>query len=208
MIRFLIPVAFLFLAFSAPALPAQNGQGADVSTIESGTIFEFETDRGYQRMTFHGPDEGLFKFNLLFPTGQGRSIEIEGWMNSTGKTTRAVSGGHTIIFAPHDCTNTIGACEHFVIFGNMNSVKIGYFGTYFDDGVLMSTRQASDPEFASYVKKQCFILDDTGVGIVGYGMRANGEYFWVRRINSRYSDEIEAMMALVQARCTANPPTT
>ncbi|NOR61332.1 MAG: hypothetical protein GQ535_02410 [Rhodobacteraceae bacterium] len=174
----------------------------DISLLEVGTVIEWQTDRGLQSMTYLGPDDGLLKIHLSFPTTRGHTLEIDGWQTQSGQTKRAVAGNQTMVMSPHDCSNSVGHCEYFIIYGILDNVKIEYFGTYFDDGILMETRSASDPEFTGFAKKLCSIYDQFGISIVTYAIGSDGNSTWERRINSDYEPDIESMMLRVEARCT------
>jgi len=191
-------VAFAMLATSAQAAPLPN---YDISLLEVGTVFGWQTDRGPQSMTYLGPDDGLFRIHLSFPTAQGITLEIEGWQTQSGQAKRAVLGDRTMEMSPHGCGNSVGHCEYSIIYSTLNNVEIEYFGRYFGDGIMVETRSASNPEFTGFVKKLCAIYDKFGISIVTYAIGADGNAIWERRINSTFEPDIESMMSRVEARC-------
>ncbi len=202
---FVAGLALLLLAAPVEAGPLPH---YDLSQLSIGSVMEWETDRGLQSLTYLGPDNGHLKFRLNYPTGQDANLAIDGWFTSGGQAVKATMESRSFTMVPHDCSNTVGACTYTINYGGSKSVEIEYFGTYFADGVLQSTRSASDPEFAVFVKKQCAILDRNGMSIVYFGIRADNSTAWERRINDPYEAEIDSMLALVEARCMADAPTT
>lgn len=208
MINALSRCAGLVLAIQATSTHAGPLPKFDISLLEIGTVFEWQTNLGLQSMTYLGPDDGLLKFRLLYPTEQGTALEIDGWFTAGGQTTKAVAGNRSFTLSPNDCTNTVGYCAYFINFEASKSVKIEYFGTYSSDGILVSTRSASDPEFMGFVKKQCAILDQNGISIAYFGINPDGNITWARRTGLTFEADIETMMARVEARCTTEAPVT
>ena len=183
----------VFLLSSLPAL-AQTAPVYDLSVLEDGATFDYETSSGSLLTAY----QGYFGEAYVFSSTElkNRNVVSKGQMgvSKAGQmlwTERATPDGVISYFAsPNDCSFILGSCHADLVFGTRVLASISVETTY-EDQVWTHIETTLTPSGASETIYYCGVYNEASMAIALIVKDETGERYW-QRIISGPNAEISA----------------
>lgn len=181
----IIQTYWLFGISTLPAL-AQTAPVYDLSVLENGAFFEYETSTGASRSSYIGLSGEAYVFSFWEKqSGEEASTGRMGVAKAGQQlwTEQTTPEGITSYYAlPNDCSFTLGQCQADLVFGTRVLASISVDTTYANQ-IWTHIETTNYPTGESVTVYYCGIYDENSMAIALYMKDDSGGHYWKRIVS-------------------------
>ncbi len=178
----------LYCGLISPAFPAvaHTAPTYDLSNLEAGAFFEYETSSGVSTSSYLGFYGEAYVFSFWEKQRGEDATTGRMGLAKTGQQlwtdTTTPEGIISYYSLPHDCSFTLGQCQTDLVFGTHVLASISVDTTY-SAKIWTHIETVNNPSRQRVTNYFCGIYDENSMVIALYMKNDNGDSYWQRIVS-------------------------